>query len=113
MFKARLCKAKVFKQLITSIKEFASDINLDCSQTGITMQLMDSSHFCLIEIKLREDGFVSYVSDKNITLGVQTLSLYKIVQCSSPDDSLTLQASEDEVTLKVLFESPLGDKVSN
>jgi proliferating cell nuclear antigen len=113
MFEARLSKAKVFKQLITSIKDLVSDINLDCSSAGISMPSMDSSHCCLIELKLREDGFDSYRSDKNMTLGVQTSSLYKLVQCSGPDDSLTLQASEDEVTLKVLFESPSGDKVSN
>ncbi len=31
------------------IIEFASYINLDCSQTGITMQLTDSSRFCLFK----------------------------------------------------------------
>ena len=39
MFEARLVQGSLFKKIIESIRELVVDANLDCSETGITMQV--------------------------------------------------------------------------
>jgi len=39
------------------MKDLVTDANFDCSNTGITLQAMDSSHVSLVSLMLRRDGF--------------------------------------------------------
>ena len=42
MFEAKLNEGVLIKKLVDSIKDLVSDINLDVSSTGISLQAMDS-----------------------------------------------------------------------
>jgi proliferating cell nuclear antigen len=47
MFEARILQGALLKKIIEAIRELVQDANLDCSERGITMQAMDSSHVSL------------------------------------------------------------------
>jgi len=40
MFEARLVQGSLFKKIIEAIRELVVDANLDCTETGITMQVI-------------------------------------------------------------------------
>jgi proliferating cell nuclear antigen len=39
MFEARLVQGSLFKKIIEAIRELVVDANLDCNESGITMQV--------------------------------------------------------------------------
>jgi hypothetical protein len=43
MFEARLVQGAILKKIIEAIRELVTDANLDCSSTGISMQVMKLS----------------------------------------------------------------------
>lgn len=90
-----------------------SDCNFDCSEQGISLQALDSTHVALISLLLGSDGFSEYRSDRSLTLGVNIKSLAKILKCGNNDDILTLRAEDKPSTLSLTFEDPRQDKISS
>jgi proliferating cell nuclear antigen len=105
MFVAKLKEGILLKKLIESIKELVTDINLDITGTGISLQAMDSSHVALVTLSLTSDGFEEYRCDKQMTLGVNISNLSKIMKCGSNDDSIILKAEDEPSALNIQFDS--------
>ena len=112
MFHAKLNEGLLIKKLIDSIKDLVSDINLDISPMGISLQAMDSSHVALVTLNLSSEGFEEYRCDKPMTLGVSISNLAKVLRCGGNEDSLTLSCEEEPSKLKVKFEN-IGKKNIN
>lgn len=90
-----------------------TDVNIDCTASGLSLQSMDDAHVTLVILQLRADGFESYRCDRTIPIGINMSSLSKIIKCGNNEDSLTLKANDDGETLSIVFESPKGEKVSD
>lgn len=105
MFCAKLKEGNLLKKLIESIKELVTDINLDVSPSGISLQAMDSSHVALVTLSLHYEGFAEYRCDKQMTLGLNIANFSKIMKCGGNDDSIVLRAEEDPSSLQVTFEN--------
>ena len=73
---------------------------------------MDSSHVSLVSLFLHSQGFEKFYCDKTATLGVNLVSLYKILKCSSNEDSMTISWKDDPEILSFIFESNLSDRIS-
>lgn len=73
---------------------------------------MDSSHVSLCALNLKTEGFDHYRCDKNISLGLNTPNLSKILKCAGNDDVITLKSEEETDSLTMNFESPSQDRVS-
>jgi len=113
MFEAQLEKGQLFKMLIESMKELVSEGNLDCSNSGISLQSMDGSHVSLINLLLRAEGFDHYRCDHNMSMGLHLASLSKILKCSGSDDAFSMTAEDDGDHLNMTFESKAGDRISD
>ena len=107
MFEAKLAKASLLKKILDSIKDLVTEANWDCSEDGMSLQAMDSSHVSLVTAKLNSDGFPKFRCDRNMILGLNLINLSKILKCSSNDDKVTLQAgyNSDSDKIKLIFES--------
>lgn len=110
MFEAKLPQGNVFKKVLEAIKDLVPNANWECSSTGIAVQAMDSSHVSLVSISLNSDGFAPYRCDRNVTLGMETANLSKILKCASNDDSITIKAEDGGDLVTFLFESPSQDR---
>ena len=73
---------------------------------------MDSSHVSLCALSMKTEGFDHYRCDKNISLGVNTPNLSKILKCAGNEDVITIKSEEDTDNLTMNFESPSQDRVS-
>jgi len=114
MFEAKLSQASLLKKIIESIKELVTDANWDCSNTGISLQAMDSSHVSLVSMVLRSEGFEgSYRCDRTLSLGINTANMAKILKCAGNDDSVTIKAEENADVVTFLFDNKDGDKVAD
>jgi proliferating cell nuclear antigen len=99
MFEAELVKGNLLKKILESIKELITDASFDCSSTGISLQAMDSAHVSLVHLLLKADGFDKYRCDKNLSLGVNMLTVSKMLRSVSQEDSITIKAMEDADTV--------------
>lgn len=113
MLEARFAQASILKKVVEAIRELVTDVNIDCTSAGLSLQSMDDAHVTLVMLQLRASGFESYRCDRTIPIGINMSSLSKIIKCGNNEDALTLKANDDGETLSILFESPKGDKVSD
>lgn len=70
MFEARIQEGATLKKVVEAIKDLVENGNLECSDKGITLQAMDSSHVSLVALQLKSEGFDNYRCDRNISLGL-------------------------------------------
>lgn len=59
-----------FKKVLDAIKDLLNEASFDCSESGIQLQAMDSSHVSLVSLNLKSDGFDKYRCDRNLTMGM-------------------------------------------
>ena len=111
MFEATLPQGTILKRLIDAMKDIVSDANLDCAETGISLQAMDASHVSLVAVLLQPDLFSHYRCDSSKSLGVNFTSLSKIMKCASNDDKISIQADDDNEEVSFVFESQ--DKITD
>ena len=57
VLEAQLQHAALLKKVAESMKDLCKDVNFDCSEKGIEVQCMDSSHVALVSLLLRECAF--------------------------------------------------------
>jgi len=101
------------KKLIEALKDLVTDANIDCSEEGLSIQAMDSSHVSLCAVALRADGFDHFRCDRNISLGFNSGNLSKILKCADNGDVITLKAEDTADTLTLMFESANQDRISD
>ena len=112
MFVSKLKEGVLLKKLIESIKELVTDINLDITGAGVSLQAMDSSHVALVTLTLSSEGFEEYRCDKQMTLGVNISHLSKIMKCGGNEDSIILRAEDEPSALNIQFENKKQKKTS-
>lgn len=106
MFIAKLADGNLLRKIVDSIKELVTDVNLDVSPSGISIQAMDSSHVALVQLKLDRDGFAEYRCDKCVTLGLSITNLGKVLRLVTGNDAITLKCNTDEPNaMTILCES--------
>eukprot|EP00753_Platysulcus_tardus_P022646 PLAT9854.1.p1 GENE.PLAT9854.1~~PLAT9854.1.p1 ORF type:complete len:262 (+),score=163.12 PLAT9854.1:93-878(+) len=113
MFEARLTQGSLLKKIVEAMKEIVTEVNLDCTPSGIALQAMDPSHVTLVNLMLRSEGFDLYRCDRNITLGLNLVSLAKVLKCAGNDDVVTIRAEEDADSIQFVFENEAQDRISD
>jgi proliferating cell nuclear antigen len=111
MFEACLAQGAVLKKIIDAMKDIVGDANLDCAETGISLQAMDASHVSLVSLALRPELFQQYRCDTSKSLGVNFVSLSKIMKCASNDDKISISAGDDNEKCTFMFEAT--DKITD
>jgi len=113
MFEARLLDGGILKKILDAIKDLLNEATFDCSESGLQLQAMDNSHVSLVNLNLRSDGFDKFRCDRNLSMGMNLSSLYKILKCASNDDIVTIKAQDNADIVSFVFESKNGDCVSD
>ncbi|KAJ5788661.1 Proliferating cell nuclear antigen PCNA [Penicillium paradoxum] len=112
LLEARLEQASLLKRVVDAIKDLVQDCNFDCNDSGIALQAMDNSHVALVSMLLRAEGFSPYRCDRNIALGINLLSLTKVLRAAQNEDILTLKAEDSPDAVNLMFESAETDRLS-
>uniref|UniRef100_A0A7S2INR7 DNA sliding clamp PCNA n=1 Tax=Alexandrium andersonii TaxID=327968 RepID=A0A7S2INR7_9DINO len=102
---AHLQQAALLKKVVDAMKDLCKDVNFDCSEKGLQVQSMDSSHVALVSLLLRESAFSEFKCDRPTSLGMNVDSLAKILKMCGPSDSLKLTWRADADTVNFQCES--------
>lgn len=102
MFNAVMKEAVTFRKIVESIKEIVVQVNLEITQSGISIQAMDSAHVSLVSLMLNEGGFESFKCEgEEVRLGINLNEFGKILKMASDDDELTLSTDEKASFLNI------------
>ncbi|KAK9453981.1 proliferating cell nuclear antigen, N-terminal domain-containing protein [Dipodascopsis uninucleata] len=112
MLEGKLEEAALLKKIIEAVREIVSECVLDCSDNGLALQAIDSSHVGFASLLLSADGFSEYRCDRNISLGLNLVSLTKILRCGNNEDIVTLEAADQPDALVIRFENTQQDRIS-
>lgn len=73
---------------------------------------MDNSHVALVSMMLNADAFSPYRCDRTVALGINLLSLTKVLRAAQNEDILTLKAEDSPDVVNLMFESSETDRLS-
>merc|ERR1719414_2042674 len=110
---AHLQQAVLLKKVVDAMKDLCKDVNLECSEKGIQVQSMDSSHVALVSVLLRESAFADFKCDRAASLGMNVDSLGKIFKMCGSGDSLKLRWQDGADTVGFQCESGEDDRVAD
>jgi len=113
VLEALLQDATILKRVVDAMKDLCKDVNFDCSERGIQVQSMDSSHVALVSLLLREAAFSDYKCDRAVSLGMNVESLAKILRMCGPADSLKLKADTGADHVSFQCESADDDRIAD
>ena len=100
MFEARHVQGNLLKKVLESLKDLLNEATWDCTDSGIQLQVtlfflppltlihfsnflsqaMDNSHVSLGSVTLRADGFDKFRCDRNLSMGMNLVSMSKILK---------------------------------
>merc|ERR1712216_549822 len=103
----------LLKKVVDAMKDLCKDVNFDCSEKGISVQSMDSSHVALVSLLLRESAFTDFKCDRATSLGMNVDSLGKIFKMCGTNDSLKLRWQNDADTVTFQCESGDDDRIAD
>jgi len=113
VFEVQLQQAVLLKKLVDAMKDLCKDVNFDCSEKGLQVQSMDSSHVALVSVLLRESAFVKFTCDRPVSLGMNVDSLGKILKMCGTNDSLQVRWQNDADSVSFQCESGDEDRISD
>jgi len=99
-------------KIIAAIREVATDVNVECSPTGMSLQAMDSSHVSLVSMLLRAEGFEPWDLEDTCQLGINLDYLSRLLKCMRANDSLEM-IYRDGAELDFVFKDLIEEHVSH
>jgi proliferating cell nuclear antigen len=112
MFEAKLTKAVVLKQIVDAMKELCKEVSFECSDKGIQLQEMDSSHVALMALHMKEGAFEMYRADREKVLGLSVESLTKIFRLCGADDGVAIRHEDDADSVQFVLANDSDDRIS-
>jgi len=110
---AQLQQAALLKKVVDAMKDLCKDVNFDCSERGMQVQSMDSSHVALVSLLLRESAFSEFKCERPTSLGMNVESLAKILKMCGPGDSLKIKWMSDADMVNFQCEAGGDDRISD
>merc|ERR1711971_1413841 len=113
VLEAQLQQAVLLKKVVDAMKDLCKDVNFDCSEKGLQVQSMDSSHVALVSLMFRESAFSEFKCDRPTSLGMNVDSLGKIFKMCGSSDSLKIRWQNDADTVNFQCESSGEDRIAD
>merc|ERR1711907_645803 len=113
VLEAQLQQAVLLKKVVDAMKDLCKDVNFDCSEKGLQVQSMDSSHVALVSLLLRESAFADFKCDRPTSLGMNVESLGKIFKMCGTNDSLKMRWENDADIVNFQCEGNEEDRIAD
>jgi proliferating cell nuclear antigen PCNA len=84
------------KQFFSSLKEQISDTDLECTPEGIRILSIDTTHIVCVHAELYATSFEHYQCEESFNIGIDVMSVNKILKHIVNGDILTLFVNSEE-----------------
>ena len=111
LFKFKTVQTNAIRILFESLKNILSDVNFKGDFTGLKLTTVDGTHTAIVNLHLVKQKFEEYICIKPVNIGVNLLSVFKILKGIKHTDTIAFTVfKEDESYLYI--ESQNSDKKS-
>jgi proliferating cell nuclear antigen len=84
------------KTLTEALKEVLTDINIHFSSDGFRVVNMDPGQISFVALKLNAEKFEEYYCPSSLLVGVNMMSLHKLLKTIGNNDTITMYVTKDE-----------------
>lgn len=101
-----LTDKKKITSLVTifrNLKGIVTDVNLMLSKDMFYIQSMDSSHACLVVVKIMSDWFDNYIVNEDEVLGINSEILFKVIDCWKEGQEISVYTKKNNEHLFIDF----------
>lgn len=113
LFETDLKQGFLLKKALDAAKDLFSMGLWECSESGLSLQAMDTAHVAFVTLELGAEAFSRFHCDRNFSMGMNLAAMAKVLGCASSDDIVTMKAKEDPVNLTLVIKSPSEKHVSS
>lgn len=107
----KMRSAEMLQFVVDAAKGICEDMNLECTETGITAQTMNREHMALLALSLEDSSFAEYRCSRPLTLGVSVARLQQVLRTVERSDVVRIRASPDGDCLSFGFEGLEASKL--
>ena len=104
LFKIKTVQSDAIKTLIETLKEILKDVPFIFDSTGIRLLAQDPTKVALVYVKLDSNKFDQYYCKSRVVVGVNLITLSKLLKVLSKEDTLTFfmeAANRDELGIEL------------
>lgn len=102
----RTVQSTCFRTLWETLKEILVDVTLNFNAEGVRLNAIDGSRVSLIHLKLDAFNFEDYYCPKPVSVGVNTMAVYRLLKSLSNRDCISWQIDADDTNvLKLLVDN--------
>ncbi|KAK8899023.1 proliferating cell nuclear antigen [Tritrichomonas musculus] len=94
-----------FKKIIDALCILIERVNIQCDETGLSLQAIDDSQLSLISMYINRNYFESFECSSNTVFGVQLQSIQQILKCVNKTMTLKVRTNDKKTKLKFDIEN--------
>lgn len=88
-------QGNAIRTLFEVLKEILHDTNIAFSPSGVKLMTVDGSHVSLIHMNLDAVNFEEFHCPAAMTVGINMLSMFKLIKCVGSHDTVVLYVTRD------------------
>ena len=98
-------QSSAIRILFESLKDVLTDVNIHANSQGIKIMSMDGSKSAIVHVKLLASQFEKFECSTPIVMGVNMLSLFKILKSIKNNDVISFLVTEDTTKLIIKIQN--------
>lgn len=98
-------QSSAIRILFESLKDVLTDVNIHVNSQGLKIISMDGSKSAIVHVKLLASQFEKFECDGTLVLGVNMLSLFKILKSIKNNDVISFLVGADATKLTIKIEN--------
>jgi proliferating cell nuclear antigen len=95
LFVIKTLKAVIIKNLVEVVKPYMKETNIRITSDCILISTLDISSQSVTYVKLYAEKFESYYCKEPVTIGINTLILFKVIKSATKNDTMCLSIDEN------------------
>lgn len=92
-----------FSVIFSNLKKMFEETNIYLRESGMYIQIIDSTHACMCEIKLDASWFDKYEIKHDVVFGINLEVFDKIINCLDRNYTITIQYDENSDKVKIIL----------
>ena len=111
LFRFKTVQTNAIRILFESLKNILSDVNFKADATGVKLTTIDGTHSAIVNLFLKSEKFEEYVCKDSINIGINLLSVFKILKGIKHTDTISFTIFQDDEN-NLFIESQNSEKKS-
>ena len=98
LFSFTTVQTNIIRILFEALKNILCDVNFTVDKSGIKLTTIDNTNCAIVNLILYAEKFEEYICEKDITIGINLVSIYKILKGTKHADMISFSIFKNDAT---------------